>query len=133
VSESPNAQTARQAFDAFSRGDAEELVRLCHPGFEWRPFRAQLEGTAYRGHDGIRRCVEDLKEDWSEVRIDPLELHEAGDLVVVIGQVHGRGRASGVELDAIAGFTVEFREGVPLKLTSYSDPGAAMRQLPGRE
>jgi ketosteroid isomerase-like protein len=133
VSEGPNAQTARQAFDAFSRGDAEELVRLCHPSFVWRPFRAQLEGTAYRGHDGIRRCVEDLQEDWSEVRIDPLELHEAGDLVVVIGQVHGRGRASGVELDAIAGFTVEFREGVPLRLTSYSDPGAAMRQLPGRE
>jgi ketosteroid isomerase-like protein len=133
VSESARQQIARKAFDAFSRGDAEALVRLCHPDFEWRPFRAQLEGTVYRGHAGIRRCIDDLQEDWSEIRIEPLELHESGDSLVVIGQVHGRGRASGVELDAVAGFAVEFREDVPLRLTSYSDPEAALRELPGRE
>jgi ketosteroid isomerase-like protein len=133
VSESPKERIARKAFGAFSRGDAEALVRLCHPDFEWRPFRAQLEGTVYRGHEGIRRCIEDLQEDWSEIRINPLELHEAGDFVVVIGQVHGRGRASGVELDAVAGLAVAFSEDVPLRLTRYSDPEAALCELPDRE
>jgi ketosteroid isomerase-like protein len=133
VRDTPKARTAREAFVAVSRGDAEEMIRLCHPDFEWRPFRAQLEGTVYRGPDGIRRCIADLQEDWSEIRIDPLELHEAGDFVVVIGQVHGRGRGSGVELDAVAGFTVEYRDGVPFRLTSYSDPEAALSELPGRE
>jgi ketosteroid isomerase-like protein len=133
VSDTPKARTARKAFDAFSQGDAEELICLCHPDFEWRPFRALLEQTVYRGHDGIRRCLADLQEDWSEIRVKPLELHEAGDFVVVIGQVHGRGRRSGVELDTVAGFTVEYRDGVPFRLTSYSDPDAALSELPGQE
>jgi ketosteroid isomerase-like protein len=132
VTESEHVQTARKALDASGRGDAEELIRLCHPDFEWRPFRAQLEGTVYRGPDGIRRCIADLQEDWSEIRIDQLELHEAGDSVVVIGQVHGRGRGSGVELDVVSGFIFEFEGGRPLRLTSHSDPQAALRELPGR-
>jgi ketosteroid isomerase-like protein len=130
MSESQNAKTARKTFDAMGRGDAEELVRLCDPDFEWRPFRAQLEGTVYRGPDGIRRCVADLREDWTEVRIDPLELHEAGNLVVLIGRVHSRGRGSGVNVDAVAGFVIEFHRGMPIRLTSYSDPDVAMRELP---
>jgi ketosteroid isomerase-like protein len=130
VSESPRMQTVRKAFEAFTRADAEELIRLCHPEFEWRPFRAQLEGTVYRGPDGIRRCIADLQEDWSELEIEPVELHEAGDVVVLIGQTHGRGRGSGVAVDAVAGFVVEFRDGLPARLTSYSDPDAAMRELP---
>jgi ketosteroid isomerase-like protein len=132
MSESPKAEAARKAFDAFGRGDAEELIRLCHPDFEWRPFRAQLEGYVYRGPEGIRRCIRDLEEDWSEIEIDPVEVHEAGELVAVIGQVHGRGHASGVELDALAGFTVEFSEGLPFRLTSHSDPQAALSWLSSR-
>jgi ketosteroid isomerase-like protein len=133
MSESPKAEVARRAIDAFSRGDAEELVRLCHPEFEWLPFRAQLEGHVYRGPEGIRRCIRDLQEDWSEIAIDPVEVHEAGESVAVVGQVHGRGRASGVELDALAGFTVEFSEGLPFRLTSHSDPQAALTWLSSRE
>jgi ketosteroid isomerase-like protein len=52
----------------------------------------------YRGIDGIRRLLGEIREVWEEWHIVPERFLDAGDLVVVIETVHARGRGSGVEL-----------------------------------
>jgi hypothetical protein len=37
--------------DAFNARDINVLVSLSAEDCEWRPFRAQLEGIVYRGHE----------------------------------------------------------------------------------
>jgi ketosteroid isomerase-like protein len=122
-----NVETVRRSFEAFNRRDADRLVGLCHSDCEWLPFRAQLEGMVYRGHEGVRRFLGDMDEDWSQFRIDPVELHELGDRVVAIGRVRALGRGSGVDVDSVAGFVVELRDGQIIRVTSHSDPEAALR------
>ena len=88
-------EIVREGFDAFNRRDIDRLVSLCAPDCEWLPFRAQLEGITYRGHEGVRRFVGDMDEDWSSFRIDPVDLREWDERVVAIGQVTGRGPEAG--------------------------------------
>jgi ketosteroid isomerase-like protein len=104
-----NLAVVRRSFEAFNARDVDDLVGLSDPDAEWLPFRAQLEGIVYRRHEGIRQFVRDMDEDWEAFRIDPLELHERGERVAVIGRVRAVGRQSTVDIDFIAGFVFELR------------------------
>ena len=90
-----NVEVARRAFAAFNAGDVEGLVETSHPDCEWLPFRAQLEGETYRGHDGVRRFFNDMQEDWREFQIEVVELREVGGRVVLVGHIEGLGAAAG--------------------------------------
>ncbi len=124
-----NVELALRVLEAFTDRDAERLTALCDPDCEWRPFRAQLEGVAYRGHNGIRQFLNDFEEDWTGLRIDPLRFDERRDRVVVIARAKATGRASGVDVEFDAGFLLELRDGLVMRLTSYDDPAAALEAM----
>jgi ketosteroid isomerase-like protein len=123
----------RRSFEAFNARDVDDLVDMSDPDAEWLPFRAQLEGIVYRRHEGIRQFVRDMDEDWQAFRIDPLELHDRGERVAVIGRVRALGRASTVDIDSLAGFVFELRGGRISAVTSHSNPpgGPRSRGPPG--
>jgi ketosteroid isomerase-like protein len=125
-------ETVALSFEAFNARDVERLLSLTHPHCEWFPFRAQLEGGSYQGHQGVRRFVRDMDEDWDGFTIEPVELTARGDLVVVLGRVRGTGRGSGVEVDFVGGFVFELRDELIQRITSYSDPAVA-REAAGLE
>lgn len=120
-----NVDVVGRSFEAFNARDANELVSLSTPDCEWLPFRAQLEGIVYRGHEGIRRFVSDIDDDWEGYQVDPLEFHDRGGCVAVVGQVRAVGRGSSVDIDSIAGFVFELHSGRIRHVTSHSNPEAA--------
>jgi ketosteroid isomerase-like protein len=120
-----NVDVVGRSFEAFNARDVNELVSLSTPDCEWLPFRAQLEGIVYRGHEGVRRFVSDIEDDWEVYQVDPLEFHDRGELVAVVGQVRAVGRGSSVDIDSIAGFVFELQCGRIRHVTSHSNPDAA--------
>jgi steroid delta-isomerase-like uncharacterized protein len=124
-----NVELVRRFLDAFNARDINVLVSLSAEDCEWRPFRAQLEGIVYRGHEGLRQFLRDMDEDWETFRIDPIEFHDRRERVAVIGQVNARGRASSVEIEAIAGFVHELDQGRIKRVTSHSDVEAALEAM----
>jgi ketosteroid isomerase-like protein len=124
-----NVDVVGRSFEAFNARDVGELVGLSTPDCEWLPFRAQLEGIVYRGHEGIRRFVSDIDDDWDGYQVDPLEFHDRGERVAVVGQVRAVGRASSVDIDSIAGFVFELRRGRIRHVTSHSNPEAALEAV----
>jgi ketosteroid isomerase-like protein len=121
-----NVEVVRRFLDAFNARDVDVLIRLSSEDCEWRPFRAQLEGTVYRGHEGIRRFVSDMDDDWERFRIDALEFHDRHERVAVIGRVNGRARETSIEIESIAGFVHELDQGRITRITSHSDVEAAL-------
>jgi ketosteroid isomerase-like protein len=119
--------TVARMFDAYNERDVERILALTHPDCELVPFRAQLEGTSYRGHEGVRRFVRDMEDDWQALMIEPAEMVAHGDVVVVTGQVKGTGRTSGVAIDFVAGVVVELRDELVFRIRSYNDPDEARR------
>jgi len=124
-----NLETVRRAFEAFNARNVDALVSLSTPDCEWVPFRAQLEGVVYQGHDGIRRFVSDMDDDWENFRIDPADFHDRNERVAVVGHVSALGRGSSVQIESTAGFVFGLRDARISRVTSHSNPDAALEAL----
>ncbi len=121
-----NVELARAATDMWNRGDYDAWVECFAEDCSFWPLRAQLEGQPYRGHDGLRRFIDDLTEEWAEVRFALDEIRDLGDDVVLLSRFQARGRASGAELDVPIGVVGKVRQGRITESRMYSDPDAAL-------
>lgn len=116
----------RALIDAFNVRDIDAFLERVHPDAEWHPIKGKLEGTVYRGHDGVRRFLAELAEDYTEVRLESPAISERGDQVVVFGRYRARGVASGVEVDWSLSQVADFRDGKIVRLEAYSDADEAL-------
>ena len=116
--------------EAISERDLARLLDLSDPEIEWRSFFAALmEVGEYHGHAGIRRYVSDLSDAFDWIRPEARDLLDAGDLVVGVGQVHYRGKESGVESNSPAGWVFRFRNAKLLRFRAFRDPDQALEAV----
>jgi ketosteroid isomerase-like protein len=120
-----NAEIVRAAFDAWDRGDHDAWVEAFDAEADFYPLRAQLEGRPYHGHDGLRSFVNELSEEWDEIRFEVEDVRELGERIVGSGRFKARGRGSGVELDVPLGWFGEMRDGKIVYARMFSDPADA--------
>jgi ketosteroid isomerase-like protein len=121
-----NVDLARHLFEAFNRtftGGANDLYEMLDVDVDWVPITALLEGTTYRGHDGVRQWIEHMKADWEEFETHAEDFRDLGDdRVLSLGRWHARGRGSGVALDfQKAAWLVQFRDGKLVRLKTFTD------------
>jgi uncharacterized protein len=97
-----NVEVVRRVFDAAARGDSATVLALYDPQVEW-DTRGGLGGVVdrdvYYGHDGLRRYFRLRAEAWETITDHLEELIDAGEHVIAVATVRGRGRASGVEIN----------------------------------
>jgi ketosteroid isomerase-like protein len=100
-----NVDIVRRAFAAFEQRDLDALLEVCAPEIVFEPVTARLAagGEPYRGHDGMRRYLEDVARTWQELRPAPDTFYEReGGIVAVTGRVYAWG--AGRVIDAPAGW-----------------------------
>jgi ketosteroid isomerase-like protein len=127
-------ELARQVMDALSRRDLAGLIAFADPEIEWHSFFAELgEEGVYRGHDGTRRYVSDLNDAWEIVRADVDDGVGVGDVAVLVGRIHYRGKGSGAETESSAGWMLKFRNGKVLCFRAFREPEEALQAVGLRE
>jgi ketosteroid isomerase-like protein len=127
-------QLARQVMDALARRDVSRLIAFADPEIEWHSFFAQLgEGGVYRGHDGTRRYMSDLSDAWEIVRADVDDALGVGDVAILVGRIHYRGKGSGIETESPAGWMLRFRNGKVLCFRAFREPEKALEAAGLRE
>jgi ketosteroid isomerase-like protein len=126
VAHSPNVAVVQRAFDAFSRRDVEGLVAACSTEIEFHLPTAQLTriGLPYRGHEGVRTYVRDAARVWAELRLEPREYHEAGDVVVAVGRVYAWG--AGRVVDTPAAWVWRMRDGLAVRVDVFENAAEAL-------
>jgi ketosteroid isomerase-like protein len=125
-----NVEIAKQFLDAVARRDPSRLIALSDPEVEWRSFFAiGEEGGAYRGHDAMPQYISDLSDAWEIVNPVSDDALEVGDVVVLVGHVHYRGKASGVETESAAGWMFKFRDGRVLRCRAFREPEQTLETL----
>ena len=120
-----NVALAGRVLDALARRDVSRLVDLTDPEVQWHSFFAEVtlgQGGGYRGHDGIRQYVSDLNDAWEIVRADVDDGLGTGDIALLVGRIHYRGKTSGVETASPAGWMFKFRDGKVLRFRAFRDP-----------
>jgi ketosteroid isomerase-like protein len=127
-------ELARQVMEALGQRDLSIVIALADPEVEWHSFFAQLgEGGVYRGHDGTREYMSDLSDAWEVVRADVDDGVAVGDVAVLVGRIHYRGKGSGAEDETPAGWMLKFREGKVVRFRAFREPEQALEAAGLRE
>jgi ketosteroid isomerase-like protein len=94
-----------------------------------------LDGeSTFRGHDGIRRWLEDVRHEWKTLTVTYAEVHEADPTCIVgIGRVSGTSADGARTLDAPLACVGEFRDGRLVRAKAFADTDDAMRYVRSRE
>jgi ketosteroid isomerase-like protein len=129
-----NVEFARRGFEAFASGNLDELLELLDSEVEiYVPIELPGAGT-YRGHDGYLRWSEEWMEAWEEFEIEPQEYEPFGERHVVVPIVQrGRGKGSGIEVEARLAYMFEVRGGIGIAVHLYPTREEAVRAAEERE
>jgi ketosteroid isomerase-like protein len=123
-------QLVREIIEALNRGDVGGMLERMHPDFEWRPLEASpAAGGVYRGHEQVRRYVEDWLGTFDDLRLDLEDPTEVGDRVVAVVRGHGRGRASGLQLENRFCQVWTLRGGAAVAMEEYATRARALAEV----
>ncbi len=129
-----NVEVARRVLGAVAALDLERLRELTAPDVEWRSFFAAMSGAGeYQGHEGLAEYIEDLREPWDLLRPEPEEVLTVGDIVLIVGRMHYRGKESGAEEEVPAGWLFHIRDGKVTRFDVFKDPERALAELGGEQ
>ena len=122
-------EAVRRLIDAWNRGDVDSWLKTAHPDVEWSSaVLRQVEGSeaaSYRGHEELRRFWDEWHELW-DLTIEPSDIRDLGEAVLVLARMHTRGNVSGVDLDREVGYVIEVDDGLIRKARAYLSAEAAL-------
>jgi ketosteroid isomerase-like protein len=93
-----NVELVRGYYDAWNGGDVDAVVAALASDVEWHGHPRLPEPGPYRGRGQVERWMDQFREAWGELSAEPVELLDAGESVVALVHMKGRGRGSGVEV-----------------------------------
>jgi ketosteroid isomerase-like protein len=121
-------EIAKRAIDAFNQRNSDVYGELFTPDFEWFPAMIlALGGESVRGPEGVEAAGDAIPDAWEEFRVVGEELRDLGDRVLVLGRQEGRGRGSGLSVDAPFGAIFDFRDGRISRIRSFLNHSEALR------
>jgi ketosteroid isomerase-like protein len=121
-----NVELARRLYDSFIRRDFAGAVEFLDPEIELLPPKGTLEEGSYRGYEQVRAHLAGLMDPFEDVRIQPEDFIEAGDQVVAIVHVSGRGRGSGLPIDTTFAHLLTVRDGKVVRFQAFFDREEAL-------
>jgi len=100
-----NVEIVRRVYEAAPRRNRAVLFALYDPEIEWDTSRSGTPGDVagngvYRGYDGLRTWFRSWYEAWEDLVDECQELIDAGEDVVSVSTMRGRGRSSGVPVSS---------------------------------
>lgn len=128
-----NVEAVQAAIEAFNRRDGAAFGVLLADDAEIVPVRAVLEGTVYRGPDAASMYCAAVDESWESLRWEVEEIRDGNGWVLALGRIRGRGRGTGAEIDARAGWVTRFRDGLVTSFRTYADRAEALKAVGLRE
>jgi len=105
-------EIVRNAFRTFGADGIDAALSCVSPDVVWYPTDRWPDGSAYRGHDGMRRLAAAFSENFDDFRYEVHDIRAAQERVVVLVDMIGRIKHSGAEVRQRLGFVISgFREG----------------------
>jgi ketosteroid isomerase-like protein len=120
-----NVEVVRRAIEAYGRDGLEGSLRYYHPEIEWTSTGDFIEPATYVGHDGLRHYLGSMEAEFEGLRIEPVELIDAGENVVSSVRISGRGKTSGAPVALMLVSVGSLRDGMVYRVRNYPDMAAA--------
>src|SRR3954451_18745064 len=129
-----NVDVVRSMFDAFAnRGDLRTSADLLDEGivFDTRGMEWENEDfvRVYFGREGVRDFWRAWLPAWSDMRVDVQWIRGAGDRVLVWLHQQQVGRVSGVPVEFLVAWDIQFRDGKIVRVGFFRDERKALEAL----
>ena len=122
-----NVEIVRSVLAAVAAGDREQAFAFVDPGCVIDASRNVFNPAIYEGIEGVREMFAGMDEAWERMHVEPFELIDAGDRVVAVGRLVGKGKGSGVEVERFNGQVWTLRGGRIVRLEiGYTDREATL-------
>jgi ketosteroid isomerase-like protein len=129
ASSGENVAAVRRAIDAYNAGDVGGLLTMAHPDIEWEVAPEHPAATTHRGFEAVTEYHEDWRKTLQGLTIDLRSVAEAGDSVVTVCGLRGKGAESGADVEVEIAFLTTFRDGKAIRVEEFLDLDEAMRAL----
>jgi ketosteroid isomerase-like protein len=84
--------------------------------------------SAY-GIEAVERYMRSFVNYWEQIRFEPQEYIDAGNQVVVVASLIGKGKKSGVEVTRTWAYVWTVRERKALRMVGYADRAEALKAV----
>ena len=121
-----NVEIVRRAIEAYGREGLDGVLRYYDPEIEWTSTGDYIEHATYRGHEGLRRYIGSMEAEFTDLRIEPVELIDAGEQVISSVRFTGRGKASGAPVELTLISVSSLRDGRIYRARNYPDMASAL-------
>jgi ketosteroid isomerase-like protein len=102
----PREELVRDIYARWNQGDRGLDPEQIHPD---AVVYSAMTGDTFRGLDGVRRWMAEIDEQFDDWLLKIEQVRDVDDnRLLLLGAVHFRGRASGVEFDQPMGWLIEF-------------------------
>jgi ketosteroid isomerase-like protein len=116
--------------ESYRNGAATDgLLDLCAPGIRVDASHRVFNPAVYDGGAGVRRAIQDVVDAWDDFRASNERLIDAGDRVVAIQTICGRGRVSSVRVEQKGVVICTVRDGLVQLIEIFTDPHEALKAV----
>jgi ketosteroid isomerase-like protein len=127
--ESDTIRQLRDGYEAFNRGEYEEVLEQWHPEVAVHDRPEVPDPRDYEGLEGAREAFAGVVGLFAEYEIEPVEFIDGGDQVVAVLRQRGRGRSSGVEVEGEIVHLWNVKDGKVMDLRAFSSKHDALEHL----
>jgi ketosteroid isomerase-like protein len=110
---------------SFLGAGVDEALAYADPDIVWNP----IEELPTQGHAAVRASLAHWKAEWDDYRLMPEEFLDRGDRVVVTVRLGGRGRGSGVAIDARFYDLYTLRDGKIVRMDQFTERSEALKAV----
>jgi ketosteroid isomerase-like protein len=121
-----NVEVVRQMYDAFYSGEFEGALGHFDQDVVVDASKGRPDIGIGHGREQVRRFVTTWLGTWDEFREEIEEMRDLGSRVLVLSVQHGRGRGSGVEVEAHLAFLYDVQGGKITRMAVYREPAEAL-------
>ena len=126
-----NLDLITRGYEAFASGNREAVLSLLRPDVvvEVHTDRPDIGSEIYHGHDGFLANFAEIEDVFEDLVIEAGDVTERGDRLMVATRVSGRGKGSGVAIEARIFHVWTLRDGLAARLEVFSDENQARAAL----
>jgi ketosteroid isomerase-like protein len=122
-----NVEVVRHIYGAWEKEGTPVASGLLDPEIEWVNPPDAVERGARQGVAAFGAAAAAVSDMFEDVGVDIDEMLDAGDRVVVLATLHGRGRGSGAEIERRQGYIWTVRDGRATRFEWFNSPDEALR------
>ena len=122
----------RSMYEAFDGGDPDGALAHFHPDVVL-DSTARPDGGLVHGREQLNSTIARWLAAFEEWREEIEEMRDLGSLVYVVATQRGRGKGSGIELEARYALLYEVRDAKIMRMTMFTDPADALARASAQE